>query len=230
MSPEPFVVVGGDAAGLSAASKCKREAPDREVVVFEKGQWVSYAHCGTPYFVKGEVADLTDLLSLSPEAAADRGIDLRREHEVTGIDTDERTVGVRGPDGERHDQPYGDLLVATGARARTDPIEGADLAGAFSLHGMDDAAAVRAALEPAGEATVESLGGGDFLDPAVIDPYADWEPPETVAVVGGGYVGVEMAEAFTAQGLDVHVFQRGERLLGPFGEAVGEDVRTHFEE
>jgi len=228
MSPEPFVVVGGDAAGLSAASKCKREAPDREVVVFEKGRWVSYAHCGTPYFVKGEVAALTDLLSLSPEAAADRGIDLRREHEVTGIDTDERTVSVRGPDGDRHEQPYGDLLVATGARALTDPIDGTDLAGAFSLHGMDDAAAIRAALEPAGEATVDSLGGGKFLDPAVIEPYADWEPPETVAIVGGGYVGVEMAEAFTAHGLDVHVFQRGGRLLGPFGEAVAERVETEL--
>jgi hypothetical protein len=64
---DPFVVVGGDAAGLSAASKYRREAPDREVVVFEKGDWVSYALCGMPYFVKGEVASITDLLSLSPE-------------------------------------------------------------------------------------------------------------------------------------------------------------------
>jgi len=228
MTPEPFVVVGGDAAGLSAASKCKREDPDREVVVFEKGRWISYAHCGTPYYVKGEIPALTDLLSLSPAEAADRGIDLRREHAVTGIDIDERTVTVRGPDGDRHEQPYGDLLVATGAHALTEPIDGSDLPGAFSLHGMDDAAAIRAALEPAGEATVESLGGGDFLDSSVLDPYADWAPPEAVAIVGGGYVGVEMAEAFTAHGLDVHVFQRGDHLVAPFGEAVAERVEAEL--
>jgi NADPH-dependent 2,4-dienoyl-CoA reductase/sulfur reductase-like enzyme len=228
MTAEPFVVIGGDAAGLSAASKCRREDPDREVVVFERGRWISYAHCGTPYYVKGDVSDLTDLLSLSPDEAAERGIDLRREREVTGIDTDERTVTVRGPDGDRQDQSYGDLLVATGGRALTDPIDGSDLPGAFSLHGMDDAAAIRAALEPAGEATVDSLGGGEFLDPDVIEPYADWAPPETVAIVGGGYVGVEMAEAFTAHGLDVHVFQRGDHVLGPFGEPVAERVEAEL--
>ncbi|MFT4880419.1 MAG: NADPH-dependent 2,4-dienoyl-CoA reductase/sulfur reductase-like enzyme, partial [Salinirussus sp.] len=110
----PFVVVGGDAAGLSAASKCKREDPDREVVVYEQGSWVSYAHCGTPYFVKGEVDSLTDLLSLSPAEIAERGVDLRRNHEVLDVDTDAHTVQVAGPDGA-FEQAYGDLLVATGA-------------------------------------------------------------------------------------------------------------------
>ncbi|PSQ30238.1 pyridine nucleotide-disulfide oxidoreductase [Halobacteriales archaeon QS_9_67_15] len=230
MTADPFVVIGGDAAGLSAASKCKREAPDRDVVVFEKGRWVSYAHCGTPYFVKGEVEQLTDLLSLSPTEVDDRGIDLRREHEVVDIDTDGRTVSVRAPDGDRVEQPYGDLLVATGAHALTAPVGGSDLPGAFSLHGLDDAAAIRAALEPPGEATPESLGGGDYLDPAVIDRYAAWEPPETVAIVGGGSVGVEMSEAFTARGLDIHLFQRSGHVLDPFGEAVAERVETELRE
>lgn len=94
---DPFVVVGGDAAGLSAASKCRRES-DREVIVFERGQWISYAHCGTPYFVKGSVDRLTDLLSLSPAAAEERGIDLRRGHEVVSVDAEDRTVTVRADD------------------------------------------------------------------------------------------------------------------------------------
>ena len=228
MTGDPFVVIGGDAAGLSAASKCRREDPDREVLVFEKGRWVSYAHCGTPYFVKGEVEQLTDLLSLSPSDAEARGIDLRRQHEVTAIDTEARTVTVESADGERSAQEYGDLLVATGGRAVTAPIEGSELPGAFSLHGLDDAAAIRAALEPVGNATVESLGGDRYLDPAVIERYADWEPPETVAIVGGGYVGVEMAEAFSAHDLDVHLFQRGEHVLKPFGESVAEVVETEL--
>jgi NADPH-dependent 2,4-dienoyl-CoA reductase/sulfur reductase-like enzyme len=226
---DPFVVVGGDAAGLSAASKLKREGPDREVVVFEKGRWISYAHCGTPYFVKGEVEQLTDLLSLTPADVADRDITLHREHEVTAVDTDAKTVTVEPADGDAFEQPYGELLVATGGRAVTGPVEGSDLDGVFTLHGIDDAASIRAALEP-DEATPESLGGGDFLDPAVIERYSDWEPPETVAIVGGGYVGVEMAEAFTAHGLDVHLFQRGGHVLKPFGEAVAERVERELRE
>jgi len=227
---DPFVVVGGDAAGLSAASKLKRERPERDVVVFEKGRWVSYAHCGTPYFVKGEVSSLTDLLSLSPEEAAERGIDLRREHEVVAVDTDAQTVTVDPRDGERFDQPYGDLLVATGARATTAPIEGSDLAGAFTLHGLDDAAAIRAAVEPPAETGPDELDGGDNLDRERVARYAAWDPPETVAIVGGGYVGVEMAEAFASHELDVHLFQRGDRLVPPFGEAVAEAVESELRE
>jgi NADPH-dependent 2,4-dienoyl-CoA reductase/sulfur reductase-like enzyme len=218
---EPFVVVGGDAAGLSAASKAKREAPDREVVVFEKGSWISYAFCGMPYYVKGEVEALGDLLSLSPEAVEARGIDLRRRHEVVAVDPDARTVTVAGPDG-RFEQPYGDLLVATGGHATSDPIEGFGLDGAFTMHDMDAAAAVRAFLTPP-EEDVPGVGV-EYVDDDLVARYADRPVPETAAIVGGGYVGVEMAEAFSAHGLDVRLFQRPDRLLEPFGEAVGERV------
>ncbi len=215
----PFVVVGGDAAGLSAASKCRREDPDREVVVFEQGDWVSYAQCGMPYFVKGEVDDITDLLSLSPEAAAERGIDLRRRHEVTGVDPDAKTVTVRNESGT-FEQPYGDLLVASGARALSTPIPGTELSGAFTLHHMDDTAALRAFLVEDAEA--EAIASVEYVDGEYVREYGARDPPETAAIVGGGYVGVEMAEAFAAHDLDVHLFQRPGQLLPPFGEAVGE--------
>ncbi|MFB6090267.1 MAG: FAD-dependent oxidoreductase [Halobellus sp.] len=226
---DPFVVIGGDAAGLSAASKCLREAPEREVVVFEKGRWISYAHCGTPYFVKGEVDRLADLLSLSPEEADERGIDLRRGHEVVGVDTDARTVAVESA-GATFEQPYGDLLVATGARAVADPIEGASLDRVFTLHGLDDAAAMRAFLTPPADFDVADLGGGDALAEAAVERYGETEPPETVAVVGAGYVGVEMAEAFEAWDLDVHVFQRSARPVPGFGDAVGDAVKETLRE
>jgi NADPH-dependent 2,4-dienoyl-CoA reductase/sulfur reductase-like enzyme len=224
---DPVVAVGGDAAGLSAASKLKREDPNREAIVFEKGSWVSYAHCGTPYYIKGEVDDLADLLSLSPADITDRDIDLRRHHEVIGIDTDAETVTVDGPDGT-FTQPYGDLLVATGARAATGPFEVASLPGAFTLHGLDSAAAIRAYLTPT-----------EAFDPAAVSGYADrdaleqcggFTPPETAAIVGGGYVGVEMAEALAAHGLEVTLFQRSEHLLPAFGEAVGKRVVDHLRE
>ena len=224
---DPFVVVGGDAAGLSAASKYRREAPDREVVVFEKGDWVSYAQCGMPYFVKGEVDSITDLLSLSPEAARERGIDLRCRHEVTAVDPEAKTVTVRSEDGT-FEQPYGDLLVATGARALAAPIPGTDLAGAFTLHSMDDTAALRAFLVGEGEA--ESLASVEYVDAEYVREYGARDPPETAAIVGGGYVGVEMAEAFSAHDLDVHLFQRPDRLLPPFGDAAGDVVAEKLRE
>ncbi|WP_254271564.1 FAD-dependent oxidoreductase [Haloarcula marina] len=224
---DPFVVVGGDAAGLSAASKYRRENPDGDVLVFERGKWVSYAHCGTPYYVKGEVDRLTDLLSLSPEEAAERGIDLRREHEVVAVDTDAQAVTVDG-NGEQFEQSYSDLLVATGAQAVTDPIPGSDRAMAFTMHGLDSAAAVRAALadpdEPAVDTSIE------YVDAELVERYADRDPPDRVAVVGGGYVGIEMAEAFRAHGLETHVFQRGPHLLPQFGDAVCERVAEHLRE
>jgi len=225
---DPFVVVGGDAAGLSAASKYRREAPDREVVVFEKGNWVSYAQCGMPYFVEGEVDSITDLLSLSPEAARERGIDLRRRHEVTAVDPDAKTVTVRSEDGT-FEQPYGDLLVATGARALSAPVPGTDLSGAFTLHSMDDTAALRAFL--VGEDEAEAIASVDYVDGEYVREYGARDPPETAAIVGGGYVGVEMAEAFSAHDLGVHLFQRTDQLLPPFGEAAGdlaaEKLREH---
>ena len=226
---DPFVVVGGDAAGLSAASKCLRTDPDRDVVVFEKGSWISYAHCGTPYFVKGDVGHLSDLLSLSPAEAVERGIDLRRGHEVVDVDTEAQTVTVDA-DSETTTQAYSDLLVATGARAVSAPIEGSSLDGVFSLHGLDHAAAIRSYLTPPDEFDVASLGGGDALDEQVAARYGTMAPPETVAIVGAGYVGVEMAEAFVAWDLDVHLFQRSDRPVPGFGDAVGDAVTEHLRE
>ncbi|MFT4923724.1 MAG: NADPH-dependent 2,4-dienoyl-CoA reductase/sulfur reductase-like enzyme, partial [Haloarculaceae archaeon] len=114
---DPVVVVGGDAAGMSAASKFKRETPDRDVVVFEKGEWVSYGACGLPYYVKGDVETLSDLVSVSAATfREERGIDLRTGHEVIEIDPEARTVAVAGPDGVV-EQGYSDLLIATGASA-----------------------------------------------------------------------------------------------------------------
>ncbi|MFC6754096.1 FAD-dependent oxidoreductase, partial [Halorubrum tibetense] len=148
---DPFVVVGADAAGLSAASKFRREAPDRDVVVFEKGRWISFAYCGMPYFIEGRVERLSNLLSLSPSEVAERGIDLRRGHEVVSVDSDAKTVAVEAATGESLTQPYSDLLVATGGRAVTGPFDVRGVDGAFTLHDMDAAAAMDAYIAPPDE-------------------------------------------------------------------------------
>ncbi|WP_254829964.1 FAD-dependent oxidoreductase [Haloglomus salinum] len=201
---ETFVVIGGDAAGMSAASKAKRENPDLDIVVFEKGEWVSYAACGMPYYVKGEIDELEDLVQVTAEEfREERDIDLRTGHEVVGIDPEARTVRVEG-DGEAFDQPYDQLLIATGAHAVKPPFDGIDLDGVFTIHDMDHADAIQ--------------------------DYVTEENPQTAAIVGGGYVGIEMAEALDERGLEVHMYEMLPHVLQPFGESVATVVEDHLRE
>ena len=201
---DTFVVVGGDAAGMSAASKAKRANPELDVVVFEKGEWVSYAACGMPYYVKGEIESLDDLVQVTPEEfRTERDIDLRTGHEVVAIDPEAQTVTVAA-NGEQFEQPYDSLLVATGAHAIEPPFDGIDLDGVFTIHSMDSAGAIH--------------------------EYVENERPETAAIVGGGYVGIEMAEALDARGLDVHMFEMLPHVLQPFGESVATVVEDHLRE
>ncbi|QSG02549.1 FAD-dependent oxidoreductase [Natranaeroarchaeum sulfidigenes] len=201
---DPFVIIGGDAAGMSAASKAKREAPDLDVVVFEQGEWVSYAACGMPYYVKGEVDELDDLVAVEPETFRDkRDVDLRTGHEVVGIDPTAQTVTV-STDEETFVQPYHSLLIGTGARAIEPPFDGLDLDGVFTLRSMDEAAAIQR--------------------------YVSDAKPASAAIVGGGYVGVEMAEALTERGLDVSIYEMLPRTLQPFGEETARTVEDHLRE
>ena len=228
MSTDPFVVVGADAAGLSAASKFRRAAPDREVIVFEKGQWISYAYCGMPYFIEGRVDQLSKLLSLSPEEADERGIDLRRGHEVTGVDPEAKSVRV-DHDGETFDQPYSALLIATGGRAATGSFDIRGIDGAFTLHNMDAAAAIDAYIADPDEYDFVRVDDTP-VDRERVAYTAELAAPETAAIVGGGYVGIEMAEALRGRGLDVHLFQRSGHVLPPFGETVAERVEAELVE
>ena len=226
---DPFVVVGADAAGLSAASKFRREAPDRDVVVFEMGQWISYAYCGMPYFIEGRVEHMSNLLSLSPSEVDERGIDLRRGHEVVAVDPDAKAVTVETGEGDAFEQEYDDLLVATGGRASVGPFDVRGLDGAFTLHNMDTAAAIDAYIADP-DASDPDRADVSAVDRERVDRNAAMAPPETAAIVGGGYVGVEMAEALSGRGLDVHLFHRSGHLLPDFGEAVGERVETELVE
>jgi len=182
-----LVVVGADAAGMTAASMARRRDRDLQVVAYEKTSWASYAACGEPYYIAGYVPELDELIARTPEQFARAGIDLRLRHEVVAIDTAARTVTVHDLEADRtFEDSYDELLLTTGARAFVPPIPGVDLDGVHTLRTLGDAEALR---------TVVDGGSG------------------TAVIVGGGYVGLEVAEAFHAKGWEVVVVEGTPALL-----------------
>jgi NADPH-dependent 2,4-dienoyl-CoA reductase/sulfur reductase-like enzyme len=180
-----------------------RDAEDLDIIVFEQSGYVSFSACGEPYFVGGWVEDFDDLKVRTPEQFQAQGIDARIHHYVAAIDLDARTVVVRHPGGEE-EFGYDQLLYATGATAIRPPMEGIDLEGVHLLRTLDDAARLRS-LVTAGV--------------------------ERAVVVGGGYVGLEMAEAFHHLSIDTTVVTMMptvlERTLDPDMAAL---VSDHMEE
>ena len=186
---ERMVVIGGDAAGMSAASQARRRRPvdELEIIALERSNWVSYSACGEPYYVAGYVDPLERLLARTPEVFAQMGIEVRTRHEATAIDVDAGKVSVTALDsGDESEIGFDTLMIGTGARPVRPPIRGADLPGVFGLHTLDDAVALRRAA-----------GDG----------------PGNAIVVGGGYVGLEAAEAFHSRGWKVTVLTSGQAVL-----------------
>ena len=187
------VVIGGDAAGMSAASQVKRRRKNSQVTVLEKGRFTSYASCGIPYYLAGDVADFDDLVVVTPEQFREkRGIDVRMGWEATAIDTQAKAVTARTDSGSVETLPYDRLLIATGASPIVPRWPGVDLAGVTAVRNLEDAARLE-----------EWLG----------------KQPRRSVVVGAGYVGLEMAEALRRRGLEVTVV---EKLSGVMGGAEAE--------
>ena len=199
-----LVVIGGDAGGMSAAAQARRLRPDLEIVVFERGEFTSYAACGLPYFVGGEVTDRDRLVARTPEEFRTQGIDVRTRHEVTAVDTAARTVEVRPLDGGGTTiEPYGELLIATGASPVKPPLPGIDGPGVFDLRTIPGADAVRAAIDAGARRAV---------------------------VIGGGYIGVEVAEAFAARGLEVTLVELADQPMLTLDADMAGLVTTALEE
>lgn len=204
---ERLVVIGGDAAGMSAASQARRQRSpaEMEIIALERSNWVSYSACGEPYYVAGYVEPLERLVARTPEAFAAMDIEVRTRHEAVAIDLDRRAVRVADLEaGDSFSLGFDQLMIATGARPVRPPINGADLPGVYGLHTLDDAALLRAAAD---------------------------RGPGNAVVVGGGYVGLEAAEAFHARGWQTTVLTSGEavldRTLDPdLGGQVGEAMEN----
>ncbi len=191
---------------MTAASTAKKRAGDEvDVLVLERGHWTSYSACGIPYWMSGDVDGPDELVVRSPQAHRDNGIGVRIGHEVVDLDLDDRTVGVRAPDGQVSREPYDDLLIATGARPVTPPVPGADAHGVYGVQTLDD-----------GTAVLDALTG-------------DQPPPRTAVVVGGGYIGLEMAEACLQRGLAVTLLDRAPEPMITLDPDLGAQVREAME-
>jgi NADPH-dependent 2,4-dienoyl-CoA reductase/sulfur reductase-like enzyme len=210
-----MVVVGGDAAGMSAATQARRrrDAGDLEIVAFERGRHTSYSACGLPYYAGDVVKDWRDLVARTPEEFAEEDIEVRTRHEVDAIDLEARRVRVRDLDGGRVvEEPWDVLVVATGSEPLRPPIDGIDLPGVYGLSVLQDGIDLRKAVDAG---------------------------PRRAVIVGGGYIGLEAAEALVARGVPTALVEAAPQVMSrvdpDMGELISKAVRDigvelHLEE
>lgn len=196
-----IVIVGGVAAGMSAAARARRLNEAAEIIVLERGEHVSFANCGLPYYVGGEIADREKLLLHTPESLrAALNLDVRIGHEVTGLDADAKTVTVTNSDGESK-LSYDSLILAPGAYAVRPPIEGLDSPRVRTLRTVEDAVALRDTVEAGARRAV---------------------------VLGAGFIGVEAAEALKIQGLEVEIVEFAPHVLPPLETEIAVPVTAEL--
>ncbi|MFJ6937833.1 FAD-dependent oxidoreductase [Streptomyces sp. NPDC101132] len=198
MAAERLVVVGGDAAGMSAASQARRlRGPDDlEIVAFERSPFTSYSACGIPYWIGGAVSGRDELVARTPEEHRARGIDLRTRTEVTALDLAGRRVRARDLEtGEESWTGWDKLVLATGARPLRPPLPGIDAPGVHGVQTLED-----------GQALLDTLSA---------------TAGRRAVVVGAGYIGVEMAEALTGRGFEVTVLHRGAQPMATLDPDMG---------
>lgn len=186
---DKLVVIGGDAAGMSAASKVRRTQEDREIVVFERGRHTSYAACGMPYYIAGQVPEADRLVARKPVVFREKqGIDVRVRHEVVRIDIIDKRVLVRDLEKEEEFwEPWGELLIATGAVPIKPGLPGMDAEGVFGL-------------------SILQTGINVFN-------YIEKNHPQKAVIVGGGYIGIEMAEALLERGMQVSLIDMAPQVM-----------------
>ena len=205
---QKVLVIGGVACGPKAAARLRRLDPEAEITIVEQGEFISYAGCGLPYFVGGDVKELDDLLQTPAGAARDAGffkavknIDVLTQTRAEKIDRETKSVSIRDlASGEQRDLPYDKLVIATGARPIRPPIEGIDLDGVHFLTKIEDAVALR-------DASAEKKGN--------------------VVIVGAGLIGLESAEAFRHIGWDVQIV---EMLDGPMAALLDFEFTQKIED
>ncbi|WP_249290491.1 FAD-dependent oxidoreductase [Mobiluncus mulieris] len=208
-----LVVVGGVAGGLSCAARARRLDENAEIVVFEKGSYPSFSNCGLPYHLGGEIPSREMLLLNTSEALrAKLNLDVRLNHEVTGLDASAKTVTVRDPGGREFQESYDFLVLSPGARAARPPIPGLDSPRVHPLRTVDD---VTHLVE-----LVEGSGVGDI---------GEGTPAKSAVVIGGGFIGIEAAEALAQRGLQTTIVEGSAQVMPPLDREIANMVTGALE-
>lgn len=205
-SRKRLLVVGGVAGGASAAARARRLCESCEIVVLDRGPFVSFANCGLPYFVGDVIREEKDLIVASPELFRDRfDIEVRTRHEVRSIDRAARTIEVEDlVSGRIYREPYTELVLAPGAQALRPPLPGIDREGIFVLRTIPDSRHLREWIEQRGA--------------------------RRAVIVGAGFIGLETAENLVRRGLEVTVVELADQVLPPLDPEMAAPVADHLAE
>ncbi|EID28274.1 pyridine nucleotide-disulfide oxidoreductase [Streptococcus mitis SK575] len=197
-----IIIVGGVAGGMSAATRLRRLMEDAEITIFEKGPFVSFANCGLPYYVSGEIANRDSLLVQTPESLKARfNLDVRPFHEVISISPEEHTVTVRH-DGKEFTESYDKLILSPGDKPFVPAIEGlAETKNTYTLRNVPDLDEIMAALD---------------------------NHPKEAVVIGAGFIGLEMAENLAKRGLQVTIVEKAPHVLPPLDQEMAAFVQAEL--
>lgn len=198
-----IIIIGGVAGGASAAARLRRLNEKAEIILVERGEYISFANCGLPYYIGGEIRQREALTLQTPESFHARfNIDVRINSEAVAINPAEKSVTIRPAGGEAYAEHYDKLILSPGAEPIRPPIEGINSAGVFTLRNIPDTLRIK--------------------------QYITEHRPKTAAVIGGGYIGVEMAENLAQAGLQVHIVEQAEHLIAPLDFDMAADVHRYL--
>ena len=197
------LIIGGVAGGATAAARIRRNDEKAEIILFEKGEYISYANCGLPYYIGGTIKERDSLFVQTPESFGQRfNIDVRTQNEVVAIDTVKREVRVKGSDGKEYIESYDRLLLSPGATAVKPPIKGIESDGIFTLRNVYDTDRIK--------------------------EYITKHCVRSAVVVGGGFVGLEMAENLHEAGAKVSVVEMAPQVMAPIDFSMAQIVHEHL--
>ena len=198
-----ILIVGGVAGGATAAARIRRNTEDAEIILFEKGRYISYANCGLPYYIGGVIGERDRLFVQTPEAFGRRfNIDVRVNQEVTAVDLHGKKVTVRTSEGDIYTESYDKLLLSPGASPVRPPLPGIDGKRIFTLRNVADTDAIKSYLQE-----------NEVRD---------------AVIVGGGFIGLEMAENLAHAGASVSVVEMANQVMGPIDYSMAALVHEHL--
>lgn len=197
------VIIGGVAGGATAAARLRRLDESAEIILFERGEYISFANCGLPYYIGGEIKEKSALTVQTPESFRARlNVDVRTRQTVTAVDRKNKSVTVRRENGEEYSETYDKLLITPGAAPVRPPLKGTDKENVFTLRNIPDTYRM--------------------------DEYITARKPKTAAVVGGGFIGLEMAENLTRRGIAVTVIEAAPQIAAVLDEDTACDLQNYL--